>query len=810
MDDFVAHLQGLEGYAGQVVHVEHLHPQMPLYADLARPLPEALVKALRAEGVERLYTHQVQAIDAVRDGRHVMLISGTASGKTMAYNLPVLTAILADPLTRALYLYPTKALAQDQMRALRLLTRHPGLRDVTMGHYDGDTPQSVRTRIRKQAQIVLSNPDMLHMGILPNHGNWAAFWRHLRYVVIDEAHVYRGIFGSHVACVLRRLLRVCAAHGHEPQFILCSATIGNPAQLGRQLTGLPVQVVDEDGAPKGPRQFVVWNPPYDAETGHRVSINTEAAHIICELAKATLRSITFVKSRKLAELLLIYARDLLRREKREALGEQLASYRGGYMAEERRAIERRLFAGELLGVISTNALELGIDVGQLDASVMVGYPGAIASLWQQAGRAGRSERSALAVMLAYDDPLDQYYCRHPEQLFERPHEQALCNPSNPYVLLGHLLCAAQERPLTVADAERFGDDMLALLDALVDEGQLELREGRWLYLHDDYPAQQVSLRSSGGEDYLLLDVSRDNALMERVDGGSALFRIHPGAIHLHRGQAYLISELDVERRLAWAQPVDVDYYTQPREINDVRIIRSLEAQETPLTEVYWGQVRVTQQVIGYQRKRRFTDALLDQTPLDLPSETIETEALWFEVPKAICAEVAKEGLDLAGGAARRRARLHRRVAVAGHVRPQRHRRAFDRGARRHRAAASFCARRLCGRGRHRAHWVREHPRAVGGGARCCGQLCLRVGLSLLYPLAQVWRQQRAPRQGGGYLDPAKAFSSREPTNDLATRYRNKNQEESDDNVPRDQRRAQAGTTDAPDGADRYGAGHRHL
>jgi len=649
VEDFVAHLRTVEGYVGQMVHVEHLHPQMALYAELARPLPAVLVKALAAEGVKRLYTHQGQAIDAVRDGQDVMLISGTASGKTLAYNLPVLSAILGDPLTRALYLYPTKALAQDQMRALRQLVRHPGLRDVSLGHYDGDTPQSVRTRIRKQAQIVLSNPDMLHMGILPNHGNWAAFWRHLRYLVIDEAHVYRGVFGSHVACVLRRLRRVCAGYGCRPQVILCSATIGNPRQHAEQLTGLPVRVVDEDGAPKGPRQFVIWNPPYDSEMGQRVSINTEAAHLIVEMAKASLRSITFVKSRKLAELLLLYARDLLRRQKRARLGERLASYRGGYLAEERRAIEKRLFGGELLGVISTNALELGIDVGQLDASIMVGYPGTIASLWQQAGRAGRSERSALSIMLAYDDPLDQFYCRHPEQLLSRSHERALCNPTNPYVLADHLICASHERPLTADDLALFGDEMLPLVEALVEDGPLLEREGRWLYLHDDYPAQRVSLRSSGQADYLLLDLSREGALLERVDGQMAFFRIHPGAIHLHRGQAYLVKALDQERRAAWAEPVDVDYYTQPREINDVRIVRSLDHKPTALIKVFWGDVRVTQQVIGYRRKRRFTDALLDETPLDLPSETIQTEALWFEVPANVCAEVAGQGLDLAGG-----------------------------------------------------------------------------------------------------------------------------------------------------------------
>jgi DEAD/DEAH box helicase domain-containing protein len=648
--EFLELLKHLPDYEDQIVHVEHLNPQMALYSALDRPLPSVLEAALRAEGIERLYTHQAEAVNAARAGQHVLVATGTSSGKTLCYNLPVLSHLLDDPLARALYLYPTKALAQDQMRALRQLTRHPGLRQVNLGSYDGDTPQAARARVRQKSQIVLSNPDMLHMGILPNQMHWASFWRHLRYVVIDEAHAYRGVFGSHVGCVLRRLRRVCAMYGSQPQFILCSATIGNPAQHAEQLTGCPAQVVLDDGAPRGSREFALWNPPYAfAPPGSTVSINSEAARIICELVKAEMRSLTFVKARKLAELLQLYVQDLLRQEQRADLAERVSAYRGGYRAEERRDIERRLFAGELLGVTSTNALELGIDVGHLDATLSVGYPGSIASTWQQAGRAGRGERSALSILMAYDDPLDQYLMRHPQELFDRPHEQALCNPANRYVLAGHALCAAQEKPLTAADAALFGPTLLPLAAELAEQGELEARDDAWLYVRQDHPAQQVHLRSSGSPDYVLLDESQNHALLEQMDGDSALFRIYPGAIYLHRGQSYLISHLDVQRRIALARPVEVDYYTQPREINDVRIVRSQEVQRGLAADVFWGHVRVTQQVIGFQRKRQFSDTLLDEMPLDLPQETIETEALWFEVPEPIAREVAERQYDLPGG-----------------------------------------------------------------------------------------------------------------------------------------------------------------
>ncbi|MFH1084188.1 MAG: DEAD/DEAH box helicase [Chloroflexota bacterium] len=647
--DFIQYLRALPDYAGQIVHAELLPPQAAEYGVLERPLPAALAAALAARGVTRLYRHQAAAINALRAGEHVIIATGTASGKTLCYNLPALEAALADPLARALYLFPTKALAQDQLRALGELTVAPPLDRLAYGTYDGDTPLGARERLRRRASILLSNPDMLHLGILPNHPRWAAFFRHLRFVVLDEAHTYRGVFGSHVAAVMRRLGRICQLYGSTPLFVLCSATIANPAEHAQRLIGYPATVVDRDGAPHGPRHFLFWNPPaLDRGAGVRQSTHTQATLLFTELVKRGLRNITFVRARKIAELLLLYAREALGKEHPE-LVDRISAYRGGYLPAERRAIERRLFAGELLGVAATNALELGIDVGDLDATLLVGYPGTIASTWQQAGRAGRGRKPSLSILVGYDGPLDQYFMRHPDELFSRPHEHALSDPGNPYILEGHLACAAHERPLTTDEAAAIGPEAPQVLVRLGERGVLVEREGRWYYRGQDYPAQQVNLRSSSSADYWLVDETRGGELLERIDAPTALFRVHPGAIYLHLAQSYLVTALDLEKRLAYARPVDATYYTQPRELNDVRIIRSLQAQPLAATTVYFGQVRVASRVIGYRRRQQYTEALLGEEPLDLPPTEFETQALWFEVPAGLQGMVAARGLDLAGG-----------------------------------------------------------------------------------------------------------------------------------------------------------------
>jgi DEAD/DEAH box helicase domain-containing protein len=646
---FLARLRALPDYAGQIVHDEVIPPCAPVYGRLAAPLPPLLADSLARQGIERFFIHQARAINAARAGQNVIVATGTSSGKTLCYNVPVLEAALSDPLARAFYLFPTKALAQDQLRTLEDLTTASGLNHVRFGTYDGDTPQAARGRLRRESAILLTNPDMLHVGILPNHANWGSFFRHLRYVILDEAHVYRGVFGSHVAALLRRLVRVCALYGSTPQFILCSATIANPGEHAQRLTGSAHMVVDQDGAPHGQRHFVLWNPPLkDRASGARVSVNGQATQVFAEMVRQGLRNITFVRARKVAELILLYARAALRRDRPDLL-KRISSYRSGYLPQERREIERGLFEGELLGVTATNALELGIDVGDLDATLLVGYPGTIASTWQQAGRAGRGRREALSILIGQDGPLDQYFMRHPEELFGRPHEHALIDPGNPYILEDHLMCAAFEHPLSAQDHTLFGPGSRAVTAAMEERGLLAQRDRRWYYPAQDYPAQRIGLRSSGGESYWLIDDSAGNRLVEEIDAATVFLRAYPGAIYLHRAQSYLITGIDLAAHRIHAHPTDASYYTQPIEMNDVRIVRSTQAERLPSTVVYYGQVRVTQQVIGLRRKQQFTDAALGEEGLDLPATEFETQAVWFEVPPDIQQAVTRHGLDLAGG-----------------------------------------------------------------------------------------------------------------------------------------------------------------
>jgi len=641
-------LRSWRDYDGQIVHVEQIPPQPARYGRLSRPLSPALQKALERCGIRRLYTHQTEAINALRGGRHVIVATGTATGKSLCYNIPVLEAILEEPESRALYLFPTKALAQDQLRSLRQITS-PRLGTARAATYDGDTPISARGRVRRKATIILSNPDMLNVGILPNHARWAFFFRHLRYVVLDEAHTYRGIFGSHVACLMRRLRRICAFYGSHPQFVLCSATIANPRPHALRLTGHETMVIGRDGAPHGPRLFVLWNPPLlDRELGVRRSVNTEATKIFAEMVRQGIRNITFTRARKVAELILLYARDILGRTQPD-LVDRVSAYRGGYLAEERREIERKLFAGELVGVTATNALELGVDIGHLDATISVGYPGSIASTWQQAGRAGRGERHALNILIGYDNPLDQFFMRHPEELFSRPHESALLDPGNLHVLKAHLTCAAFEHPLAQDDASLFGQGYEDALKILEQDHTLQRRKDRWYLASEDYPARRVNIRGIGDATYLLVDETSDCRIMEEIDAALAFVRVHPGAIYLHRGDSYLITRLDIDARVAYARPVDSDYYTQVRELNDVHIVRSIESRSLRSTDLFFGIVRVTRQVVGYLRKQRLTDALVGQEALDLPTYSFKTQALWFEVRDEIRRQVEARGGNLEGG-----------------------------------------------------------------------------------------------------------------------------------------------------------------
>ena len=632
------------------MHVERIPARAARYGNLERPLPSALQQALRQAGTHKLYLHQAQAINAIRDGGNVIVATSTASGKTLVYNIPVLESLLTDPRSRALYLFPTKALAQDQLRSLKQLTEH-GLRGLHYGTYDGDTSRAARTRLRQSGSILLTNPDMLHLGILPNHTLWSNFLAHLQYIVIDEAHVYRGVFGSQVACVLRRLLRLCRFYGAEPRFILCSATIANPGEHAARLTSQPATIIDEDGSPQATREFLLWNPPFvDAAHTARRSANSEATQLFVEMVQHGIRNITFTKARKVAELILLYARDMLSRDAPELLP-LIRSYRAGYRPELRREIEQGLFSGQLIGVTATNALELGVDVGHLDATVMVGYPGTIASTWQQAGRAGRGVREAFNVLIGLDNPLDQYFMRHPEALFGRSPENALIAPDNVHILVKHLPCAAYEKPLTSEDEALFGPGFVDAMVQLERSYRLEYRNERWFYTGVGYPAEQVSLRSISTNKFAILDESQNYCTLEEMEETIALSRIYPGAIYLHQGEAYLITRLDLDTGIAYAKPVEVDYYTEPREANDVRITRQGPTLEkrVGISTVCLGEMSVTEQVIALRRLQQFSDTVLSEEPLDLPAQSFNTVGLWFDIPPEVAQDLEARGLDLAGG-----------------------------------------------------------------------------------------------------------------------------------------------------------------
>jgi DEAD/DEAH box helicase domain-containing protein len=643
--EYVNQLKSHPEYRGQVEHVEVIPRRSAVYAQTSEPLHPALGVRLREMGIDRLYTHQAAAVDATRRGEHVVVVAATASGKTLCYNLPTLDAVLANPKARALYLFPTKALAQDQLGKLNDFGLFPTVRFAT---FDGDTPQADRKYIKRGAHIVLSNPDMLHVGILPYHTTWASFLANLKYVVIDEIHTCRGVFGAHVAQVMRRLRRVCEYYGASPRFIACSATIANPGELMRNVTGLDATVIDNDGAPSGKRTFVFWNPPLLADKeGERRSAHMEAMELFTGLVENDVRTITFAKARKSAEIILKYARKSFENQGSD-LGERVMSYRAGYTPEERRRIERGLFDGELIGVTATNALELGVDVGGLDATVLTGYPGTIASAWQQAGRSGRGRDEALSVMIALDNPLDQYLMRHPEYFFGRTSEQAVVDPHNRRILASHLCCAAYELPLQAGDLERFGPRAEGVVAQLVEEGALAQRNDRWYYKGDGYPAGLVNIRSASAETYQIRDLTRGGSAIGTVEGARVYQTLHPGAIYLHQGETYLVQRLDEEERTAAVVPTAANYYTEPREVTHITVLAEHNSRPLGATHAYFGEVVVSNQVLGYRCKQLYSDTILDIVDLDLPEQVFETEAFWFTVPASLVRQLAENGLDLCG------------------------------------------------------------------------------------------------------------------------------------------------------------------
>jgi DEAD/DEAH box helicase domain-containing protein len=593
----------------------------PAREGIAEPFPDDLdprvASALVGRGITALWRHQAEAWEAARAGGNLIVTTGTASGKSLAFNLPVLDLLARDPKSRALYLYPTKALAQDQARALGEL----GLRGIKPAIYDGDTETERRWQIRKWANVILTNPDMLHVGVLPHHDRWGNVLANLRYVVVDEAHVYRGVFGSHVANVLRRLRRLARAYRSEPQFVFASATIANPGELAESLLGEPATVIAGDAAPRAERTIALWNPELlDAELGLRASALGDASRLLAGFTSQGLRTICFAKSRKAVELIHRFTVDRVEPD----VAARLAPYRAGYTPAQRREIERRLMAGELLGVSATDALELGIDIGELDCAISVGFPGTVSSLRQQWGRAGR-RGSGLAVLIASEDALDQFFMRDPEALLARTVEAAILDGTNPRILDGHVLSAAFEGPIDEADAETLGPEALERAAVLPE---LKRTDAGWVWAGTDYPAARTVLRSSDRESFTVVDEGTGSVL-GLVERSRAFSTVHEGAVYLHLGEQHLVRTLDLEARVALVSPASVDWYTQAKKETETAIVEPTRVAPRLGVDLHFGRVAVSEQVVAYQRKSISGGDTLETVPLTLPETTFETEAIWF-------------------------------------------------------------------------------------------------------------------------------------------------------------------------------------
>nr|WP_245577435.1 DEAD/DEAH box helicase [Actinoplanes globisporus] len=617
-----------------VTHVERMPARSGTRAEWPSWAPSSFVAACRERGIAAPWAHQAAAASLAFEGKHVVLATGTGSGKSLGYQLPVLARLLEDPRATALYLAPAKALAADQLRSVAGF----GLPDVRPATYDGDTAREERDWIRQHSRFVLTNPDMLHHGMLPGHERWASFLRRLSYVVIDECHAYRGVFGSHVAHVVRRLRRLAARYGGSPTFILASATSGDPADAASRLTGLPVTAVTEDASPHGAMTFALWEPPLlppaeDDLPPVRRSALRETSDLLTDAVVSGTRTLAFVRSRRGAEVVAAVTRRQLD-EAVPGLGDRVAAYRAGYLKEDRRELERQLLSGELLGLASTNALELGVDLVGLDAVLICGYPGTRASLWQQAGRAGRAGGSALAVLIARDDPLDTYLVHHPSALFGRPVEATVLDPANPYVLGPQLCCAASESPITAADLDLFGGTPAkAAVDGLTEAGALRRRPSGWYWTHTGRP--DVDLRGTGGAPVSVVE-SSTGRLLGTVDAGSSHAMLHTGAVYLHQGVSFVVDELDLEDAVALVHQEEPDWSTHARDVTDLAVVGVRSYVDAGPVGLFLGEVDVTNQVVSYQRRRIGSGEVIDTRPLDLPARELRTVAVWFTVsPRAL-------------------------------------------------------------------------------------------------------------------------------------------------------------------------------
>ncbi len=616
--------------------LRHFPAVLPEYADFPEDLHPKLRQVLAARGIEHLYTHQRAAYDAARAGKNTVVVTPTASGKTLCYNLPVLDAVLKDGDVRALYLFPTKALSQDQLAELYAAIEAMGA-DIGTFTYDGDTPQDARKAIRARAHLVVTNPDMLHKGILPHHTKWVKLFENLRYVVIDELHSYRGVYGSHLANVLRRLHRLCRFYGSSPQFLCSSATIANPKELAEALTEREMAVIEKNGAPRGERYFAIYNPPVvNRQLGIRRSALNSARDVALSFLTRGLQTIVFAGSRLATEILVTYLKQAI--ETTPSAEGVIRGYRGGYLPLKRREIERGLREGEILGVVSTNALELGIDIGSLDVAVMAGYPGTIASTWQQSGRAGRRSGSSVAVLVANSTPLNQFIAKNPDYFFGSAVEQARVNPDNLHILLSHVKCAAFELPFE--EGETFGrENLVELLQYLEEQKLLHHSGGRWHWTSESYPADAVSLRSVSSDNFVIQDITREPRIIAEVDFDSAPSMVHEKAIYILEGQTYFVEKYDHEERRVHVREAEVDYYTDAITYTKVKILERFDEEPVANARRNHGEVHVTSQVVGFKKIKFYSNENVGSGELQMPENEMHTTAYWLTVPREIMVEL---------------------------------------------------------------------------------------------------------------------------------------------------------------------------
>ncbi|HEX6739385.1 MAG TPA: DEAD/DEAH box helicase [Vicinamibacteria bacterium] len=626
--------------------LRHYPAEPARHAEFPEELHPELRRVLAARGISRLYSHQREAWDAVQAGRNTVVVTPTASGKTLCYNLPVLDRILRDPDARALYLFPTKALAQDQLAELYSLVEMLGA-DIGTFTYDGDTPQDARKAIRSRAHVVVTNPDMLHKGILPHHTKWVKLFENLRYVIVDELHVQRGVYGSHVANIFRRLERLCRFYGSEPQFLCSSATIGNPRELAERLTGRPMALVDRSGAPRGERYFALYNPPVvNRQLGIRRSALNSARDVALSFLGKGLQTIVFAPSRLATEVLVTYLKEAL--ERSPGAEGVIRGYRGGYLPLKRREIERGLRDGSVLGVVSTNALELGIDIGSLDVAVLLGYPGSVASTWQQAGRAGRRSGTSAAVLVANSTPLNQFIAKNPDYFFDAPVEQARLNPDNLHILLSHVKCAAFELPFAAGEAFG-GEDLQEILRFLEEERLLHRAGDRWHWTSESYPADAVSLRSISSDNFVVQDMTGDPRIIAEVDYHSAPSMVHEKAVYILEGRTYFVDSYDHEQRRVQVREAEVDYYTDAITYTKVRILDRFAEEAAAEARRCHGEVHVTSQVVGFKKIKFHTHENVGAGDLRMPEQEMHTTSYWLTVPREVMSRLPYGGEERRDG-----------------------------------------------------------------------------------------------------------------------------------------------------------------